>query len=47
VAHLRGKTTVVAISHQPALAAVADRVYRIEHGAASLVDASEVEAGVA
>jgi ATP-binding cassette subfamily C protein len=47
VAHLRGKTTVVAISHQPALAAVADRVYRIEHGAASLVDAGEVEAGVA
>ena len=27
---LRGKTTVVAISHQPALAGVADRMYRIE-----------------
>jgi ATP-binding cassette subfamily C protein len=30
VARLRGKTTVVAISHQPALAGVADRIYRIE-----------------
>ena len=30
VARLRGKTTVVAISHQPALAEVADRIYRIE-----------------
>jgi ATP-binding cassette subfamily C protein len=30
VERLRGKTTVVAISHQPALAGVADRMYRIE-----------------
>jgi ATP-binding cassette subfamily C protein len=30
VADLRGKTTVVAISHQPALLGVADRAYRIE-----------------
>jgi ATP-binding cassette subfamily C protein len=30
VVRLRGKTTVVAISHQPALAGVADRIYRIE-----------------
>jgi ATP-binding cassette subfamily C protein len=30
VAELRGKTTVVAISHQPALLGVADRTYRIE-----------------
>jgi len=30
VERLRGKTTVVAISHQPALAGVADRIYRIE-----------------
>jgi ATP-binding cassette subfamily C protein len=30
VARLRAKTTVVAISHQPALADVADRIYRIE-----------------
>jgi ATP-binding cassette subfamily C protein len=47
VARLRGKTTVVAISHQPALAAVADRVYRIEHGAAALVEGGEAEVGVA
>ena len=32
VARLRGHTTVVAISHQPALAKVADRVFRIEGG---------------
>ena len=30
VVRLRGKTTVVAISHQPALAGVADHIYRIE-----------------
>jgi ATP-binding cassette subfamily C protein len=38
VAQLRGKTTVVAISHQPALVDVADRVYRIEAGKARLVE---------
>jgi ATP-binding cassette subfamily C protein len=32
VARLRGRTTVVAISHQPALLEVADRVLRIEAG---------------
>jgi ATP-binding cassette subfamily C protein len=32
VTDLRGKTTVVAISHQPALADVADRIYRIHAG---------------
>jgi ATP-binding cassette subfamily C protein len=32
VSDLRGKTTVVAISHQPALADVADRIYRIHGG---------------
>ncbi len=31
---LRGRTTVLAISHQPALLEVADRVYRIEDGRA-------------
>jgi ABC-type lipoprotein export system ATPase subunit len=30
IERVRGKTTVVAISHQPALAGVADRMYRIE-----------------
>jgi len=34
VEQLRGKTTVVAISHQPALTKIADRVYRIENGQA-------------
>ena len=38
VAGLRGKTTVVAISHQPALVGVADRIYRIEGGAASRIE---------
>ena len=32
VERLRGRTTVVAISHQPALVAIADRVYRLENG---------------
>jgi len=36
IAQLRGRTTVVAISHQPALASVADRIYRIEDGRARL-----------
>jgi ATP-binding cassette subfamily C protein len=31
---LRGRTTVVGISHQPALVAIADRVYRLENGRA-------------
>ena len=38
VAALRGKTTVVAISHQPALVGVADRIYRIEGGTASRIE---------
>jgi ATP-binding cassette subfamily C protein len=32
LAALRGRTTVVAISHQPALLGVADRVFRVEGG---------------
>jgi ATP-binding cassette subfamily C protein len=51
VAHLRGRTTVVAISHQPALVDVADRVYRIEAGHARLTkggpDAAPSVEGVA
>jgi ATP-binding cassette subfamily C protein len=39
VSKLRGKTTVVAISHQPALTGVADRIYRIENGRAVRVAA--------
>jgi ATP-binding cassette subfamily C protein len=38
VASLRGKTTVVAISHQPALLGVADRTYRIEKHHATRVE---------
>jgi ATP-binding cassette subfamily C protein len=34
VSRLRGEMTILAISHQPALIALADRVYRIENGAA-------------
>jgi len=34
---LRGRTTVLAVSHQPALTGAADRVYRIERGRATLV----------
>jgi ATP-binding cassette subfamily C protein len=40
VEHLRGRVTVVAISHQPALTGVAHRIYRIEDGRAQVVDAS-------
>jgi ABC-type transport system involved in cytochrome bd biosynthesis fused ATPase/permease subunit len=34
VGELRGRTTVLAISHQPALLAVADRTYLVEAGTA-------------
>ncbi len=47
VSRLRGRTTVVAISHQPALASVADRVYRIEDGGARLVEPERAAGGVA
>jgi ATP-binding cassette, subfamily C, bacterial len=33
VCKLRGKTTILAVTHQPALLDIADRVYRLEHGA--------------
>jgi ATP-binding cassette subfamily C protein len=38
VAELRGKTTVVAISHQPALLGVADHTYRIEKHHATRIE---------
>jgi ATP-binding cassette subfamily C protein len=47
IAKLRGKTTVVAISHQPALAGVADRIYRIENQTARRVSASDPPAAEA
>jgi ATP-binding cassette subfamily C protein len=43
VTRLRGKTTVVAISHQPALVGVANRIYRVEGGRAKLMDAPAQE----
>ena len=38
IARLRGEATVVAISHQPALTELADRIYLIEGGTARRVD---------
>lgn len=35
---LRGQVTIIAVSHQPRLAEVADRIYRIEEGSAHLVE---------
>ena len=34
---LRGKLTILAITHQPALVEIADRVYRLQEGVATLV----------
>jgi len=42
VRELRGRATVLAISHQSMLLDVADRVYRIDGGAATEIDAGEV-----
>ena len=39
VRHLRGELTVLAISHQPALVSIADRVYRVEGGKVQAVEA--------
>ena len=39
---LRGRMTVLAISHQPVLLDVADRVYRVEGGVATAISAGEV-----
>ncbi len=47
ITDLRGKTTVVAISHQPALTGVADRIYRIEGGAASRIEPGRSAAAAA
>ena len=40
VAKLRGRATVIAISHQPALARVADRIYRVEGRGVRRIDAA-------
>ena len=42
LSRLRGRVTVLAISHQPALCEVADRVYRVEGGGARLLTRSEL-----
>lgn len=47
VVKLRGKTTVVAISHQPGLVGVADRICRIDNQTARRVNASEPAAASA
>ncbi len=41
--HLKGSLTILAVSHQPALAEIADRVYRLENG--KLVDGRREKAG--
>ncbi len=38
---LRGRATVLAISHQPALTSVADRIYRISDGKCTEIEASD------
>jgi ATP-binding cassette subfamily C protein len=38
---LRGRATVLAISHQPALMGVADRIYRIANGKCAEIEASD------
>lgn len=40
IERLRGRTTVIAISHQPALAGVADRIYRIADGGCTAIETS-------
>jgi ATP-binding cassette subfamily C protein len=41
VKRLRGKTTVLAISHQPALIEVADRIYALEASAVREISAAD------
>ena len=38
LAGLRGRLTIIAITHQPALVEAADRVYRLADGRATIVD---------
>lgn len=44
VVDLRGQVTVLAVSHQAALAEIADRIYRIEDGKAWLISGDETNA---
>ncbi len=45
IAALRGRATVVAISHQPALGEIADRIYRLRDGRAERADAHDAPSG--
>ena len=45
VRSLRGRTTILAISHQPGLLSVADRVYRLQRGRVRLLEGDERFAG--
>jgi len=47
VKSLRGTMTILAISHQPALLKVADRVYRLESGAVQLIRTHDLPARAA
>jgi ATP-binding cassette subfamily C protein len=47
VSRLRGRTTVVGISHQPALAQVADRIYRVENRRVQTVEVPAPQAASA
>jgi ATP-binding cassette subfamily C protein len=40
IERLRGRTTIIAISHQPALTGVADRIYRIAEGGCTAIETS-------
>jgi ATP-binding cassette subfamily C protein len=44
---LRGKLTILAITHQPALVDMADRVYRLQEGGATLVTERQPDASLA
>jgi len=41
VRRLRGRMTILAVSHQPALLDVADKVYRLEHGVATEISSPD------
>ncbi len=41
---LRGQVTILAVSHQPALARIADRIYRVEGGKARITSRDEANA---
>jgi ATP-binding cassette subfamily C protein len=44
--HLKGEVTILAISHQPGLFAAADRIYRLQDGAAQQLPIAEAQAAL-